>query len=38
MSTKISIFSKMQKNFIFYLFYLNIYSPDSQKSDGGANT
>ena len=28
-----------QKAFIlFYLFYLYIYSPDSQESDGGANT
>ena len=24
--------------FIFYLFYLYIYPPDSQESDGGANT
>ena len=24
-------------SFSFILFYLNIYPPDSQKSDGGAN-
>ena len=24
--------------FLFYLFYLYIYPPDSQESDGGANT
>ena len=26
------------RNFIIYLFHLYIYSPDSQESDGGANT
>ena len=30
-------FSRSQ-NFYFFLFYLYIYPPDSQESDGGANT
>ena len=29
---------KLKTLFIIYLFYLYIYPPDSQESDGGANT
>ena len=30
--------SRRQKKFYLFLFYLYIYPPDSQESDGGANT